>query len=49
MVNPVASEQFLENRELPIQLYVSVGLWASLALAAFVDNVRQLNRRAVRE
>ena len=48
-INPLISEQLWDRpAEHPIQLFVSVGTWAALALAVFVDNVRGLSRRAIR-
>ena len=49
-INPLISEQ-LWNRpaQLPVQLFVAVGIWATVALAVFVDNVRGLSRRAIRQ
>lgn len=49
-INPLISEQ-LWNRpaQLPVQLFVAVGLWSTLALGLFIDNVRGLSRRAIRQ
>jgi hypothetical protein len=49
-INPLMSDQLWKHStRLPIQLIVSVGIWATFALAVFVDNVRGLSRRAIRQ
>jgi len=49
-INPLISEQLWQRPwEVPIQLFVAVGVWGVVALALFIDNVRGLARRAIRQ